>query len=104
MPENNSLCASHLPSTEKKEKRYIFEKGRVRVPKRINFWKSSKGGGGGVIFNPKIYVADVGPLYRAFLRRLPKKMQCNFPNISRGVKGRLKLFRKFIRFGILTGP
>ena len=35
------------------------------VPKRMNFWKISKGGGG-VIFNPKIYVADFEPLYVFF--------------------------------------
>ena len=31
-------------------------KGKTAVPNQINFRKSSKGGG--VIFNPKIYVAD----------------------------------------------
>ena len=37
-------------------------KGRAASPKRMNFWKSSKRGGeGGVISNPKIYVADFGP-------------------------------------------
>ena len=35
--------------------------GRVRVPKWMNFRKTSKGGGE-VIFNPKIYIADFGPL------------------------------------------
>ena len=37
--------------------------GRVSVPKRMNFWKISKGGV--VIFNPKIYIADLGPLNKA---------------------------------------
>ena len=32
--------------------------------KRMNFWKTTKGGG--VIFHPKSYVADFGPLYRGF--------------------------------------
>ena len=31
----------------------------MTAPNRINFWTSPKGGGG-VIFNPKIYVADFG--------------------------------------------
>ena len=34
-------------------------KGRVALPNRFNFRKSSKGGVG-VIFNPKIYVVDFG--------------------------------------------
>ena len=43
-------------------------KGRVASPKRMNFWKSSKGGRGEgrVRTKPKIYVADFGPLNRAF--------------------------------------
>ena len=39
--------------------------GRVAVPNRMNFWKSPKAfgkGGGAVIFNAKIYIADFGPL------------------------------------------
>ena len=35
-------------------------------PKRMKLRKSSKEGGGGVIFNPKIYVEDFRPLNRAF--------------------------------------
>ena len=38
--------------------------GRIAIPKRTNFWKSSEGGG--VVSNPKIYVAKFGPLNRAF--------------------------------------
>ena len=34
------------------------DKGRMGTPIRMNFQKSSKGGGE-VIFNPKIYVADL---------------------------------------------
>ena len=42
----------------------IAHKGRVALPNKMNFRKSSKG----VIFNPtKIYIADFGPLYRFFL-------------------------------------
>ena len=36
------------------------DKGRARLPKRMNFRKTSKRGEGGVIFNPKIYVAHIG--------------------------------------------
>ena len=32
----------------------------------MNFWKSAKGGGG-VIFNPKIYIADLGNFKQGFL-------------------------------------
>ena len=32
--------------------------GRVPLPNWMIFWKSAKGGG--IIFNPKIYVADFG--------------------------------------------
>ena len=38
--------------------------GRVSVPKRMIFWKSSKGEV--VIFNPKIYIEDFRPLNRVF--------------------------------------
>ena len=40
-------------------------KGKTAVPNQINFRKSSKGGG--VIFNPKIYVADFGNFKQGFL-------------------------------------
>ena len=40
-------------------------KGRVTVPKRMNFQKSSEGGG--VISNPKINIAEFGPLNMTFL-------------------------------------
>ena len=36
-------------------------KGRVRLPNRMNFRKGAKGGLG-VIFKPKNYTADFGPL------------------------------------------
>ena len=37
-----------------------FNKGQVRLPKRMNFRKTSMGGGV-VIFNPKSHVEDFGP-------------------------------------------
>ena len=39
---------------------------RIPPPNWMNFWKSAKGGGG-VIFNPKNYVADFGNLKQGFL-------------------------------------
>ena len=39
----------------------------MKVPKRMNFRKSSKGGEG-VIFNPKIYIADFGNFNQGFIR------------------------------------
>ena len=46
--------------------------------------------GGGVIFNPKIYVADFGPLYRAFFKH-------NFPKMRWGVQWPLGFFSKIHR-------
>ena len=61
--------------------------------KRINIQKISKGGRGGDHFQSKeIYF---GPLNRAFSEH-------DFPNMRRRVKGHLKIFTKFIRFG--TSP
>ena len=42
-----------------------FSKGQVALTKQMNFRQRSKGGRG-VVFNPKIYVTDFGPLNRAF--------------------------------------
>ena len=51
-------------------------KGRVTLPKRMIFWKSSKWlVWGGVIFNPKIHVPDFRPLNMAFFGCVPKKLQ-----------------------------
>ena len=47
-----------------------YTKGRMAVPNQ------SFKGGGGAIFNPKNYIADFGPLYRALKRAFRKKM-CN---------------------------
>ena len=44
--------------------KHHHDKGRVTFPNRINFRKSS--GRGGVISNPKIYIAQFGPLNMAF--------------------------------------
>ena len=63
-------------------------KGRIRLPKRMIFWKTSKGGG--VIFNPKKDVADLGPLYRYFQMFSEKIATYFFEN--EGVKGRLYFF------------
>ena len=51
---------------QRRECLVAMKKGRIPLPYRIN-GKSAKGGGRGVIFNPKIYVADFGNfLNRAF--------------------------------------
>ena len=49
------------------------DKGRVRLPNRINFRKSAKGGAG-VHFQYKIYIGDFGPLYGAFSDVLQKQI------------------------------
>ena len=41
---------------------------------------------------------------RTFVTILSRKAQCNFPKMRGGVKSRLELFRKFIRFGNVTRP
>ena len=45
------------------------------------FWAPLLGKLVGVIFNPKIYIADFGPLYRALNRDLRKKLQYKFPKM-----------------------
>ena len=57
----------------------------------MDFRKTSKGGG--VIFNQKIYVADFGPLYRAFFVCFRKKIATKFSKYEREVKGRLEFFQ-----------
>ena len=54
-------------------------------PKRMNFWKSFKGG---VIFNPKISVTDFGPLKlnRAFEHEKGKKIATRFSEKGGGDK------------------
>ena len=45
------------------------------LSKRMNFQETSKEG---IVFNPKIYVADFGPLKRAFFGLFLKKLQYDF--------------------------
>ena len=76
-------------------------KGRIATPKRMNFRKSSEG----VIFNPKNNFADFCHYRRYFGHEFRKKLQYDFPKMKGGgVKGRLELFRKFIRFGVARLP
>ena len=56
----------HYIENPKKKKKKIWTKGRVALTNRMNFWKSAKGGEG-VIFNPKIYIADFGNFKQGFL-------------------------------------
>ena len=62
---NPHLIFRNSMSCTKKMAFNRMTKWRIPLPKRTNFRKSSKGGGG-VISNPKIYFADFGPLNRAF--------------------------------------
>ena len=55
---------------------------------------------GGAIFNQKIYVADFVPLNRTF----PKQFATWFSENEGGVKCRLELFQKIIRFGVAARP
>ena len=61
-------CRSRCHCTSEKQRPKIANcvpsKGRVRLTDPMNFRKSSERGG--VIFNPKIYIAKFGPLNRAF--------------------------------------
>ena len=41
-------------------------------------------GGGGVIFNPKIYFADILDLFMGYFRTFSEKMQHNFPKMRVG--------------------
>ena len=54
--------------------------------------------GGGVIFSPKNYFADLVPLYRAFRKEI------DFPKIRGWSNAVWICFRIFIRFGTLTRP
>ena len=50
----------------------------MALPNRMNFRKSSEGGGEGRggegIFNKKYHIADFGPLQKAFFGRFQKKI------------------------------
>ena len=45
----------------------VRDKGRIGIPKRMDFRISSKGGGE-VIFNQKFFIVEFGPLHRALNR------------------------------------
>ena len=61
-------------------------------------WRYQMGwifGKGGVILNPKIYIADFGPLYRAFFRCFWKVLLYNFPEMGgRGGRRPFGIFPK----------
>ena len=64
----------------------IYLQGAGDVTKTDEF--SKKFQRRGVIFNPKNYVAEFGPLDRALFGRFPKKWQHDFPKMRGGrVKG-----------------
>ena len=64
----------------------------------MNFWKSSKGG----VF-PKNYVADFGPLNRAFTRFFGRKLEHNFAKM-RGSNAVLKFSENASVLVASTGP
>ena len=67
---SGSLCLRYVLRIHNFAFRFCFHfvKARVAVTKRMNFRKSSKGRG--VIFNPKIYIADFGHLYWDFCEEI----------------------------------
>ena len=56
--------------------------GKGPATKWDEFSEKCQRGGGGVIFNSKIYIKDFGPLYRAFYGRFVKN--CNIIFRKRG--------------------
>ena len=76
-------------------------KGRMALPNPMNF--RSKVPRGVVIFNPKIYIADFGPLYRALKRDFRKNCNVSFRKWGWG-KGRLEFVQTFLRLGNAIRP
>ena len=91
-PQCRTLILPSISITVSNTLLMFFCWARMAVPNRMNFWKSSKGRG--VIFYPKIHIADFGPLGLF-------SGVCNiiFRKWGGGVKGRLEFLRKFLRFG-----
>ena len=50
----------------------------MTVPKRMNFWKSSEGGGGGGSFSIQKFILQILDLYTGLFG---KKLQYGFPKI-----------------------
>ena len=74
-------------------------------PKQMNFRKNCKGteGGEGGLFSIQKFMLQILDLYAGlFEQEIGKNLQHDFPKMRRGVKGRLELFQKFIRFGSIT--
>ena len=77
-----------------------MSKGSLSLQKRMNFRKSSEWVGGSFPiqkFMLQIFAIIKGTLVMNFGEKNP---QHDFPKMRRGVKSRLKLFQKFICFGI----
>ena len=81
-------------------------KGRLPVPNLMNFRKTSKGGGGhfrSEKFCCAFSIKKKGGV--AAPRKISlQKAQHSFPKIGWGVRGRLEVFRKFIKFGTGRHP
>ena len=80
-------------------------KGRIRLPKRMIFWKTSIGEGGGVIFNQK-FMFQILDLYIGFFPgRFPKNLLHNLSeNEGEGGQRPFGFFLKIHSFGHLTLP
>ena len=79
----------------------------VTKPTKTDRFSDNFQGGRGVIFNPKIYIADLGPLNRWLFEHETeeKKLKNDFKKMrGGGVKGHLKLFQKIISFGVFIRP
>ena len=77
----------------------------MTLPKQLNFRKTCKGTGGGEggLFSIQKFMLQILDLYAGlFEHEIGKNLQHDFPKMRRGVKGRLELFQKFIRFGGIT--
>ena len=67
--------------------------------------KFQRGGDGGqVVFNPKIYISDFGPLKGLLGHEIEKKLQYDFSKMGGGYKAGWIFSEKFICLGGATRP
>ena len=79
-------------------------KGCLIHPKRMNFRISSEGGGGSISIQ-KFILQVFAIIDDTSVMNFGKILQYDFPKMrGRGFKGRLELFRKFIRLGCVRHP
>ena len=77
--------------------------GKYGCANTDEFPENFQRGGGGVIFNPKIHVADFGN-FSYYLALVPPCIYSIISIIKKIIKGRLEFFRKIIRFGAAILP